>query len=103
MLVDKQHVSVRFGETKLKKRHEKLAVLYDIGSDLARSLSLTEILDRAILKVREHFKADAVRIYPMDETEECLELVAYEGIAEDQLEGLRQMGGIQGVSNALSS
>jgi nitrate/nitrite-specific signal transduction histidine kinase len=58
-----QHRSWTFYETtKLKKRHEELAVLYDIGSGLTRSLSLTEILDRAILKVLEHFKVDAVRI-----------------------------------------
>jgi hypothetical protein len=39
----------------------------------------------------------------MDEAEECLELVAYKGIAKDQLEGLLQIGGIEGFSNALSS
>ena len=64
------------------KRHRELAVLYDIGSDLTRSLGPTEILDRATLKVLEHFKVAAVRIYLMDEAEECLELVAYKGIAK---------------------
>jgi K+-sensing histidine kinase KdpD len=98
MLVDKKYVSVKFSETKLKKRHEELAVLYDIGSDLTSSLSLTEILDRAILKVQQHFRIAAVRIYLMDEAEECLELVAYKGIAKDQLEGLRQIRISEGFS-----
>jgi nitrate/nitrite-specific signal transduction histidine kinase len=61
---------------------QELAVLFDIGSDLTRSLSPTEILDRAILKVLEHFEVAAVRIHLMDEAEKCLELVAYKGIAK---------------------
>lgn len=91
MLVDKKYISVKFSETKLKKRHKALAVLYDIGSDLTSSLGLTEILDRAILKVREHFGADAVRIYLMDETRQCLNLVAYKGLAKDEVNGLREV------------
>lgn len=98
MLVDKQHVSVRFSETKLKKRHKELAVLYDIGSDLTSSLSLTEILDRAILKVREHFKVDAVRIYLMDEAQESLELVAYQGMTRQQVKELRKIKMSEGFS-----
>ena len=98
MLVDKQHVSVRFSETKLKKRHQELAVLYDIGSDLTSSLSLTEILDRAILKVREHFKVDAVRIYLMDEVQESLELVAYQGMTRQQVKELRKIKMSEGFS-----
>ena len=98
MLVDKQHVSVRFSETKLKKRHKELAVLYDIGSDLTSSLSLTEILDRAILKVREHFKVDAVRIYLMDEARESLELVAYQGMTRQQVKELRKIKMSEGFS-----
>jgi signal transduction histidine kinase len=98
MLVNKQHVSVRFSETKLKKRHKELAVLYDIGSDLTSSLSLTEILDRAILKVREHFKVDAVRIYLMDEAQESLELVAYQGMTRQQVKELRKIKMSEGFS-----
>jgi len=98
MLVDKQHVSVKFSETKLKKRHKELAVLYDIGSDLTSSLSLTEILDRAILKVREHFKVDAVRIYLMDKAQESLELVAYKGLRRQQVKELRKIKMSEGFS-----
>ena len=50
MLVSKKYVSVKFSESKLKRRHKALAVLYDIGSDLTGSLHLTEIFDRAIGK-----------------------------------------------------
>ncbi|MBW1741010.1 MAG: GAF domain-containing protein [Deltaproteobacteria bacterium] len=98
MLVDKKYISVKFSQKKLEKRHKELAVLYDIGSDLTSSLGLTEILDRAIVKVREHFKKDAVRIYLMDETEQYLELVAYKGISKEQLEGLRKIRISEGFS-----
>ncbi|OEU46168.1 MAG: hypothetical protein BBJ60_00680 [Desulfobacterales bacterium S7086C20] len=98
MLVNKKHISVKFSEAKLKKRQKALAVLYDIGSDLTSSLGLTEILDRAILKVREHFRVDAIRIYLMDEEEESLELVAYKGIANEQVEGLRKIKISEGFS-----
>jgi hypothetical protein len=40
-------------------------------------------LDRAILKVLEHFKVDAVIIYLMDEAHGYLELVVYKGIAKE--------------------
>ena len=98
MLVSKKDISVKFSETKLKKRHKELAILYDIASDLTSSLSLTEILDRAILKVREHLKVDVVRIYLMDEIDQCLELVAYKGINKDQVEGLRKIAISEGFS-----
>jgi K+-sensing histidine kinase KdpD len=89
---------VKFSETKLKKRQTAFAVLYDIGSDLTSSLGLTEILDRAILKVQEHFKVDAVRIYLMDENPQSLELVAYRGLAKDQVKWLRRIRMDEGFS-----
>ncbi|MDY6839826.1 MAG: ATP-binding protein [Thermodesulfobacteriota bacterium] len=98
MLVDKKYISVRFSPTKLKARHKELAVLHDIASDLTSSLGLTEILDRAIIKVREHFRVDAVRIYLMDETDQYLELVAYKGISKKQVEGLRKIRMGEGFS-----
>jgi signal transduction histidine kinase len=98
MLVNKEHISVRFSQSKLKARHKELAVLHDIASDLTSSLGLTEILDRAISKVREHFKADAVRIYLMDETDQYLELVAYKGISKKEVQGLRTIRMGEGFS-----
>ena len=98
MLVDRKYISVRFNHSKLKKRHEALAVLYDIGSDLTSSLGLTEILDRAIAKVCEHFKMDAVRIYFMNDTGDGLELAAYKGISKDQVDDLRMIGIGEGFS-----
>ena len=91
MLVDKKYISVKFSQTKLQRRHKELAVLHDIAGDLTSSLGLSEILDRAIIKVREHFRVDAVRIYLMDETDQHLELVAYKGISKKHLEGLRRI------------
>jgi len=98
MLADKEHISVKFSQTKLKKRHEALAILYDIGSDLTSSLGLAEILDRAIDKVMEHFKADAVRIYLVDEDEQHLELAAYKGISKKHVESLRRIRMDEGFS-----
>ena len=98
MLADKKFISVKFSETKLKKRHKALAVLYDIGSDLTSSLCLTEILDRAITKVREYFKGTAVRIYLMDKAAKRLELVAHKGIAKEQAEGFRKIRLSEGFS-----
>jgi signal transduction histidine kinase len=91
MLVDKKYISVRFSQIKLRERHKELAVLHDIASDLTSSLGLTEILDRAIIRVREQFKVDAVRIYLMDETGQYLDLAAYKGISRQQLQGLRRI------------
>lgn len=98
MLVDKKYISVKFSETKLKRRHKELAVLYDIGGDLTSSLGLTEILDRAISKIWEHFKVDAIRIYLMDDTGRHLELVAHKGIAKNQVKGLRKIQIDEGFS-----
>lgn len=98
MVVDKKYISTKFSHTKLKRRHKELAVLYDISSDLTSSLGLTEVLDRAILKVLEHFKVDAVRIYLMDQTVQCLELVAYKGIAKNQVKELRKICISEGFS-----
>ena len=100
MLVDKKHISVKFSRTKLKKRHEALAILYDIGSDLTSSLGLTEILDRAIDKVMEHFKEDAVRIYLLDEDKRYLQLSAHKGIPKRHVEALRRMRIDEGFSGA---
>ena len=98
MLADNRHISVKFSPTKLKKRHEALAILYDIGSDLTSTLGLTEILDRAIVKVMEHFKKDAVRIYLVDEDEQHLELAAYKGIPKKYVESLRRIRMDEGFS-----
>jgi len=98
MLADKRYISVKFSPTKLKKRHEALAILYDIGSDLTSSLGLTEILDRAIVKVMEHFKKDAVRIYLVGEDEQHLELAAYKGIPKKHVESLRRIRMDEGFS-----
>jgi signal transduction histidine kinase len=98
MLVKKKYVTVKFSETKLKETRKELAVLYDISNDLTSSLSLSDILDRAILKIREHFKVDAVRIYLMDEAEQTLELVAYKGITKKQVKGLRSIPISEGFS-----
>ena len=98
MLVKKKNVTVKFSQSKLKERRKELAVLYDISNDLTSSLRLSDILDRAILKVREHFKVDAVRIYLMDEAGKILELVAYKGITKKQVEGLRRIRISEGFS-----
>ena len=98
MFTNRKHISIKFSHSKLKKRHEELAVLYDISSNLTSSLGLTEVLDRAILKVLEHFKVDVVRIYLMNPSEQCLELVAYKGIAKREVKELRKIRMSEGFS-----
>ena len=91
MLVNKKYISVKFSESKLRKRHKELAMLYDIGNDLTSSLVLTDVLDSAIKDVRLHFKVDAVRIYLMDKSRHYLELVAYKGISKKDVKELRNI------------
>ncbi len=46
MVANKKYVSMKFSESKLKKRDQSLAVLYDIGSDLTgRKHPDSEILE----------------------------------------------------------
>jgi len=98
MLVKKNYITLRFSESKLKERRRDLGVLYDIGNDLTSSLRLSDILDRAILKIRKHFNVDAVRIYLMDEAEKTLELAAYKGMTKKQVKGLHSIRISEGFS-----
>jgi hypothetical protein len=77
-----QHRSWTFYDTTKLGRDTRACRTLRHRRDLTRSLSPTEMLDGAILKVPEHFKVAAVRIHLMDEAEKCLELVAYKGIAK---------------------
>jgi len=89
MLVNKKYISVAFSEAELKERNNALAILHDIASDLTSSLSLTEIMDRSILKIMEHFSMDVVRMYLMDDSGKRMTLAAYKGLTM-KMSGIRR-------------
>lgn len=91
MLVNKKYISTVFSEAELKERNKALGVVYDIASDLTSSLSLSEIMDRSIGKIREHFSVDVVRMYLMDETGKHMKLAAYKGLTREQVGPLRNV------------
>jgi len=96
--VNKKHITVKFSKAELGRRNKGLAILHDLGSDLTSSLSLPEILERAVLKVSEHYKVDVVRIYVMDEAGHHLELAACEGFSDQGPEALRRIALGEGFS-----
>ncbi|MBN1843249.1 MAG: GAF domain-containing protein [Deltaproteobacteria bacterium] len=98
MSENRKHITVKFSKAKLGRRNKGLAILHDVGSDLTSSLSLREILDRAVRKVSEHYKVDVVRIYLMDESGHQLELAACAGFCEVGTEDLRRIAIGEGFS-----
>jgi len=98
MLVNKKYISVAFSEAELKERNNALAILHDIASDLTSSLSLTEIMDRSILKIMEHFSMDVVRMYLMDDSGKRMTLAAYKGLTRKQVGPLRDIPITKGFS-----
>jgi signal transduction histidine kinase len=95
---NKKHITVKFSKAKLGERNKGLAIVHDIGSDLTTSLSLREILDRAVSKVSEHYKVDFVRIYLLNDAGQQLELVTCEGFCENGIESLRTIAIGEGFS-----
>jgi len=98
MLAKKKLVSVKFNKTELKERNKSLGVLYDILDELTSSMSLTEVLDRSVLKVERHFGVDAVRIYLTDKGIESMTLVAYKGLSKGEAERLGSVSMAQSFS-----
>lgn len=95
MLTDRKHISIRFSETRMRKRNKELSLLLDISSLISTSKDLKELLEVAIVKVLDHFGLDAGRIYLMDESGQFLKLAAYKGI---EIEGLEKVDISEGFS-----
>lgn len=95
---NKEFISVRFSKSKLGRRNRELAFLHDLGSDLTSSLDLQDVLQRAAKKVSKHYKVAVVRVYLLNEPERCLELVAFTGVSDDEVEPLRRIALSEGFS-----
>lgn len=96
MLSSKKYVTVKFSKSNLKARNEALAVLQDLSNFLSSALDLEPLLQRALSIVLQHFELDAGRIYLMDSTEQCLNLVAYTGLDIAGLEKIDLNEGFSG-------
>ena len=67
----------------LLRRNQELALLNEIGSALASSLELDEILNKTLALLMAHFKVEAGEIFLRDEDGETLRLVLHRGEAAE--------------------
>jgi len=70
-------------EATLTRRNEQLALLNQIGTALASSLELEEILNKTLALLMAHFKVEAGEIFLKDEDGETLRLVLHRGEAAE--------------------
>ena len=67
----------------LTRRNEELALMNQIGSALASSLELDEIMNKTLALLIGHFKVEAGEIFLLDEDGETLRLVLHRGEAAE--------------------
>jgi two-component system, NarL family, sensor histidine kinase DevS len=67
----------------LTRRNEELALLNEIGSALASSLELDEIMNKTLALLMAHFKVEAGEIFLREEDGETLRLVLHRGEAAE--------------------
>jgi K+-sensing histidine kinase KdpD len=96
VFINHRYVSVKVSESELRERNRALSVLLDISNFLSGFLRPGEVLDGALLKVLEHFRLDAGRVYLMDESGEALTLAAHRGIEATGLERVQLNEGFTG-------
>ncbi len=70
-------------EATLTRRNEQLALLNEIGTALASSLELEEILNKTLALLMAHFKVEAGEIFLKEEDGETLRLVLHRGEAAE--------------------
>jgi signal transduction histidine kinase len=70
-------------EATLTHRNEQLALLNEIGSALASSLELEEILNKTLALLMAHFRVEAGEIFLKEEDGETLRLVLHRGEAAE--------------------
>ncbi len=70
-------------EATLTRRNEQLALINQIGSALASSLELEEILNKTLALLMAHFRVEAGEIFLKEEDEETLRLVLHRGEAAE--------------------
>ncbi|MGB8215540.1 MAG: GAF domain-containing sensor histidine kinase [Anaerolineales bacterium] len=67
----------------LTRRNEELALLNQIGTALASSLDLDEIMNKALALLMAHFKVEAGEIFLLEKDGETLRLVLHRGEAAE--------------------
>jgi two-component system sensor histidine kinase DevS len=70
-------------EATVTRRNEQLALINQIGSALASSLELEEILNKTLALIMAHFKVEAGEIFLKEEDGETLRLVLHRGEAAE--------------------
>ncbi len=70
-------------EATLTRRNDQLALINQIGTALASSLELEEILNKTLALLMAHFKVEAGEIYLKEEDGETLRLVLHRGEAAE--------------------
>jgi two-component system sensor histidine kinase DevS len=70
-------------EQTLTRRNEQLALMNEVGSALASSLELDEILNKTLALLMAHFKVEAGEIFLREEDRETLRLVLHRGQAAE--------------------
>jgi signal transduction histidine kinase len=70
-------------ESTLTRRNDQLALINQIGSALASSLELEEILNKTLALLLAHFKVEAGEIFLKEEDGETLRLVLHRGEAAE--------------------
>jgi two-component system sensor histidine kinase DevS len=70
-------------EQTLTRRNEQLALMNEVGSALASSLELDEILNKTLALLMAHFKVEAGEIFLREEDRETLRLVLHRGEAAE--------------------
>lgn len=70
-------------EATLTRRNDQLALINQVGTALASSLELEEILNKTLALLMEHFKVEAGEIFLIEEDGETLRLVLHRGEAAE--------------------
>jgi len=96
MSINKEYISVKVNDEKLKTRNKGLAILLEMSNYLATSLTIKGLFEGALSRVLEHFDLEAGRIYLLNETGQYLYLVAHHGMEPHGLERVSINEGFSG-------
>ncbi|UCG11642.1 MAG: GAF domain-containing protein [Deltaproteobacteria bacterium] len=98
MSLNMERIALKFNTSGPQDRNEALAALLKLSNFLTSTSDLGSLLDGALSIVLDHFDLDAGRIYVMDDTGQCLTLVAHRGLDIAGLEKVHLNEGFSGKS-----
>ncbi len=96
MSINKEYISVKVNDEKLKSRNKGLAILLEMSNYLATSLTIKGLFEGALSRVLKHFDLEAGRIYLLNGTGQYLYLVAHQGMEPHGLERVSINEGFSG-------